>query len=164
MSALIALAIAAAAPAQEAFARLQTLAGQWEGTYQWSGARSEGGKLTARYSLTGAGSAVVEDLTMGPGEAPSMTSVYHLDGDALRATHYCAARNQPRLKARTIDLEKGLLSFEFVDATNLAAPDAPHVHGLELQLVDADHLRLTFLFTGKGKESREQIALRRVRG
>src|SRR5262249_41493318 len=151
ITALLAAALAAP-PAHEAFSRLQKLSGTWEGTYQWSGARSENGKLTARYSLTGGGAAVVEGLTIGPGDAPSMTSVYHLDGDALRLTHYCAARNQPRLKARTIDLEHDVFTFEFVDSTNLASPDAPHVHGLELQLVDADHLRIVFLFSASRKE------------
>jgi len=84
--ALMVAALAAVPPAEEAFSRLQKLAGNWEGSYRWTGARSDAGRLTARYSLTGNGSAVVEDLTMGPGDAPSMTSVYHLDGGDLRMT------------------------------------------------------------------------------
>ena len=154
--------LVAAAPAADAFARLQKLAGSWEGSYRWTGARTDAGRLTARYSLTGAGSAVVEDLTMGASDVPSMTSVYHLDGGDLRLTHYCAARNQPRLKASDIDLGRGLLAFDFVDATNLASPGAPHVSGLEMRFVDADHLELTFLFVADGKTSREHIKLARA--
>jgi hypothetical protein len=91
-----------------------------------------------------------------------MTTVSHLDGADLRTTHFCAAQNQPRLKARQIDLAKGILDFEFVDATNLRSSDAPHVYGLEMRLLNADHVTLTFLFEGGGKRSKEFIDLKRV--
>lgn len=161
---IVAAATAASPPAGEALSRLQKLAGTWAGSYRWTGARSDAGKLTARYSLTGNGSAVVEDLIMGSSEVPSMTSVYHLDGSDLRMTHYCAAQNQPRLRAREIDLGRGRLSFAFVDATNLSSPDAAHVSGLEMRLIDADHVELTFLFVGAGKKSFEHISLARQKG
>ncbi len=82
-----------------AFGQLKSLAGDWEGTYEWTGTGA-GGSMTATYSLSGNGSAVVETLTMGG--VPGMTSVYHLDGADLRMTHFCAAQNQPRLKAHRI--------------------------------------------------------------
>ena len=116
--------------------------------------------MNATYSETGNGSAVVENLAVDG--VPSMTSVYHLDGGDLRMTHYCAAQNQPRLKARQIDLAKGVLDFDFVDATNLRSPDAPHVYGLEMRLLNADHITLAFLFEGSGKRSKELIDLKRV--
>ena len=148
-------------PAVAAMTHLRGLAGEWEGSFEWSGARHDAGRLHATYSLTGNGSALVENLVMGG--ASAMTSVYHLDGPDLRMTHYCAAQNQPRLKARTIDLARGALDFAFVDATNLPSPDAPHVNGVEIRLLDADHITLTFLFAGGGQKSRERIALSRLR-
>jgi hypothetical protein len=36
------------------------------------------------------------------------------------------------------------------------------VHGLELRLIDSNHITVTFLFQSGGKESRERIALKRV--
>jgi hypothetical protein len=146
--------------AASALAQLRGLAGQWEGPFEWSGARTATGKMNATYSETGNGSAVLETLTVDG--VPSMTSVYHLDGADLRMTHFCAAQNQPRLKARQIDISKGILDFEFVDATNLRSPDAPHVYGLEMRLLDVDHVTLTFLFGGGGKRSKEFIDLKRV--
>jgi hypothetical protein len=140
--------------------QLRTLAGNWEGTFEWTGARSGNGAMKASYYTTGNGSAVVENLVME--SAPVMTSVYHLDGGDLRMTHFCAAQNQPRLKARQIDLAKGIIDFDFVDITNLPAPDAPHVRGLEMCLIDPNHLTITFLFQSGDKESRENIALKRV--
>jgi hypothetical protein len=140
--------------------QLRGLAGEWEGSFEWTGARTATGQMSATYSETGNGSAVVESLAVDG--VPSMTSVYHLDGANLRMTHYCAAQNQPRLIARRIDIAKGILDFEFVDATNLRSPDAPHVYGLEMRLLNADHITLAFLFEGDGKRSKEFIDLKRV--
>lgn len=144
-----------------ALARLRTLAGEWEGTFEWTGGRTSTGKMNATYYLTGNSSAVVENLTLGG--VPTMTSVYHLDGTDLRMTHYCAAGNQPRLKAERIDIAKGTVDFSFIDATNLPSLSAPHVHGLEIRFLDTDHITLTYLFQSGSKESRERIALTRVK-
>jgi hypothetical protein len=143
-----------------ALAKLSALSGDWTGSVEWTGARSDTGNMNASYYVTGNGSAVVENLTMGG--VPMMTSVYHADGADLRMTHYCGAKNQPRLKATRIDTAKGIYDFAFVDVTNLASPDAPHVYGLEMRLLDADHIIVTFLFEGGGKQSRERIDLKRV--
>ena len=151
----------ATTPAAAALEKIRGLAGDWSGTYEWSGAQTGGGTLTVRYVLAARGSAVTETLVQ-EGE-PTMMTVYHLDGADLRMTHYCAAENQPRLKARTIDLDRGVMDFGFVDATNLRSPGAGHVHGVEMRLIDADHITLTFLFEGGGQKSRERIALKRLR-
>jgi hypothetical protein len=143
-----------------ALAQLRGLSGEWEGSLEWTGARTGSGTMHAAYYETGNGSAVVENLSVDG--VPSMTSVYHLDGAELRMTHYCGAQNQPRLRARQIDVAKGILDFDFVDATNLRSPDAPHVYGLEMRLLSPDHITLTFLFEGGGKRSREFIDLKRM--
>jgi len=143
-----------------ALGQLKTLIGNWSGTFQWTGGRTDHGSMNATYYLTGNGSAVVENLLNE--NTPVMTSVYHLDGRDLRMTHFCAAQNQPRLRARHVDLDHGAIDFEFVDATNLRAPDAPHVHGLGIRLFDANHLTLTFLFKSGSVESREEINLKRT--
>src|SRR5262245_28311214 len=140
--------------------QIKALIGNWSGTFQWTGGRNDSGSINATYYVTGKGSAVVENLTNG--STPVMTSVYHLDGRDLRMTHFCGAQNQPRLKARRVDLDHGAIDFEFVDATNLRSPDAPHVHGLEIRLIDANHLTLTFLFQSGLIESREEINLKRT--
>src|SRR5215470_12230129 len=141
--------------------QLRTLAGNWEGVFEWTGARTGNGAMKAAYYTTGNGSAVVENLIME--NATVMTSVYHLDGADLRMTHFCGAQNQPRLKAKRIEPAQGILDFEFVDITNAPSPDAPHVYGFEMRLQDADHIALTFHFVASGKESRERIELSRVK-
>jgi hypothetical protein len=145
--------------AAKALVQLKSLAGDWKGTAQWTGARTDTYPMNASYYVTGNGSALVENLTSGG--SPVMTSVYHLDGADLRMTHFCGAQNQPRLKADRIDLSQGLVNFAFVDITNLLSPDAPHVHGMEMRLVDSNHINITFLFQSGGKESQERIDLKR---
>jgi hypothetical protein len=143
----------------EAFNSIKKLVGDWKGTFKWTGGRSSEGTMNARYYLTGNGTAVVEDL-INNGNI-MMTSVYHLDGPDLRVTHYCAAGNQPRLKAGAFNDENKSVVFQFVDITNLASPGAPHVSGLELRFADIDKTTIIFTFTMSGTESFEQIDLTR---
>jgi len=145
----------------EGFNSIKKLVGDWKGTFKWTGGRSSQGAMDARYYLTGNGTAVVEDL-INDGNIV-MTSVYHLDGPDLRVTHYCAAGNQPRLKAGAFNDESKSVVFQFVDITNLASPGTPHVSGLELRFADIDKLAIIFTFTASGMESFEQIDLTRAK-
>lgn len=145
------------------FDRMRALVGTWEGTLEWSGARTGSGKLRVRYHLTGGGSALVEDLLMTESDVPTMTTVYHLDGADLRMTHFCAAQNQPRLKATLVDDAAGSASFTFVDVTNASANPA-YVDGFSMHIIDSDHLNLKFDFGGaSAKRAAETIVLQRVR-
>jgi hypothetical protein len=145
------------------FEKLKSLVGEWQGRFQWSGGRSDAGEMNATYYLTGNGSAVVENLTIPDSSVVIMTSVYHLDGDFLRMTHYCAAGNQPRLKAIATDERGAVVDFELVDVTNLARPNTGHVHKVRLEFKDIDHLRILFTFLRDGRESLETVTLERVR-
>jgi hypothetical protein len=142
------------------FERLRALAGEWEGSVEWSGARTEKGKMNATYYITGAGSSVVENLTVN-GTA-LMTSVYHLDGLDLRMTHFCAAQNQPRLRATRFDDAQGVVEFSFLDITNLPSPGKPHVEGLTIRFVDPEQITLAFTFVSGRERSYERIELRRI--
>src|SRR6185436_13881923 len=142
------------------FERLKGLAGEWEGTFEWSQGRTGSGPLKARYELTGYGSALMETLIQGG--AQTMTSIYHLDGADLRMTHYCAARNQPRLKVTRIDEAAGSVEFSFVDLTSGNGPDRGHVEGVFLHILDADHLNIKFIFGGGPGSGVENILVKRV--
>ena len=147
------------APADAAFAWLKGLIGTWHGKARWSGGRTDSYDLSAAYSATSNGSAIVENLATG--SVPSMTSVYHEDGNELRMTHFCGVGNQPRLKASEIDEAKRRVHFKLVDITGRTA-DRGHVDEVELRFPDADHLTILFTFRGSGTESLEQIDLRRA--
>jgi hypothetical protein len=155
-------AFAADTPADRVLERLRGLAGTWEGTFEWTGARTGSGTARAVYSTAGARSTVVENLFMNGQAEPSMTTAYHLDGADLRMTHYCAAQNQPRLKATELDEKGGVVHFSFIDATNLQDHPA-HVVGFEIRFVSENELVLRFTFDSKGAKSVEHIALKRAK-
>jgi hypothetical protein len=148
------------ASASRAFERLRTLTGEWAGTVEWSGARSDKGRMRVSYSLTGNGSVVVENLIPEGDIVPAMTSVYHLDGPELRMTHYCGAKNQPRFKATKFEDDAAYVGFSFVDATGLEAHPA-HVSAVQLRFMPGERLRLQFTFEGNGRSSVETIDLQR---
>ncbi len=106
---------------------MKSLAGRWEGsTYRKSEGTSE---AVVTYSVTGAGSAVVE--TMFPGTKREMTTVYHDDSKGhLTAEHYCTAANQPKL--RLVASKDGQLDFELAPESDLQADLEGHAHKLSL--------------------------------
>jgi hypothetical protein len=140
--------------------RIAALAGDWEGTLEWSGARTGSGPIQASYHVTGNGSAVVENLIMGG--MPMMTTVYHLDGEDLRMTHYCAAQNQPRLRAEIVDDAAGVAHFAFVDVTNVGPKNRGYVEAFDIGIAGPNQLELVFVFRGGGPRAVETIKLRRI--
>jgi hypothetical protein len=109
----------------------------------WKGPSKEGvPATTVSYTLVSDGSALMERLRpVGPnGQVEEMISMYAPDGDGVMMTHYCSMHNQPRMRASAA--ESGPIAFAFVDATNLASPDSPHM----------DHVTLTI---GPDKISQE---------
>ena len=61
-----------------------------------------------------------------------MVSVYHLDGDDLRMTHYCAAGNQPRVKLDRVNSKPDELIFAFDGGTNFDPQKDHHIHGVKI--------------------------------
>jgi len=77
--------------AEEGFEKLKSLAGVWQSK------SPDGHPLSISYEVVAGGSAVME--TRVPVNEPSMISIFHLDGEKLRMTHYCSIGNQPRMLA-----------------------------------------------------------------
>lgn len=130
--------------AKQAFERLKSLAGTWEGK---AGHGAEAVKTKVIYKVTGMGSALVE--TQFPGTANEMITVYHLDGDKLLLTHYCAAQNQPKMKFAP-GKDAAVLKFDFVSASNMKPNDA-HMHNLTVRFLDANHVVSEWAFYANGK-------------
>lgn len=129
----------------EAFEKLKSLAGHWEG------ARGEM-KSTLDISLTGGGSAVVERFHMeGQGKSEEMLTTYYLDGDQLKLTHYCMAGNQPTLRG-TYSPETKTITFDFLSATNLKSPNDGHMHRAVYTFVDNDHLQMAWTYRKDQKD------------
>jgi len=138
--------------AQKAFAAIQSLPGAWEGK------RPDGSTFDVTFKLTAGGSAVMSEIVV-PHE--DMISMFHLDGpNRLLLTHYCAAGNQPRMQA-SFSPDGKTITFAYVDATNLASPDAGHMQRMVLTMIDANHHSEEWVFTDHGKEHKELFDLRR---
>jgi hypothetical protein len=128
-----------------AFARLKTLAGEWE-------ADTKMGKARLSIELIAGGTALVERETIAT--MPPMLTVYHMDGDRLLLTHYCMAGNQPRMQARAFNAGTGEIDFAFLDATNLK-PGAGHMHDAKIRIASDRELvsHWTFFEKGQPKET-----------
>ena len=127
-----------------AFARLQSLAGTWQGT---SGGEDSGRVV---YRVTAGGSAVMETLL--PGTPHEMVSVYYLDGGDLVLTHYCAAGNQPHLRLDREASTADELVFAPDGGSNLT-PERGYIHDGRIRFVGADRLESAWSFWQGGKEA-----------
>lgn len=140
--------------AQKSFDQLKTLTGSWEGK------NSEGKPIQVSFRDTAGGSALMSEI-MGEGH-DNMISMIHLDGpNRLLITHYCSAGNQPRMAASTSSDGK-TITFDFLDATNLATPEAGHMQRVVFTIVDANHHTEDWTFAAApGKEMKEFFDLKR---
>jgi hypothetical protein len=116
--------------AKEAFAQLKTLKGTYNNKVSDTKHHMPDHESKVTYHLTGAGSALVE--TDFPGTGHEMVSVYHLDGDDLRLTHYCAAGNQPRLKLDRTKSTPTRFVFVFDGGSNMDPAKDMHIHGMTM--------------------------------
>jgi hypothetical protein len=136
--------------AQKSFEKLKALDGTWEGK------TSDGRSVRVSFRTTSNGSALMSEI-MGD---ENMITMIHLDGDRLLLTHYCGAGNQPRMKATTSPDGK-TITFDFVDATNLASPQAGHMQRVTFSIPDTNHHSEEWIFLQNGKEARERFDLQR---
>jgi hypothetical protein len=138
--------------AQRAFAAIKSLPGTWEG-------KTAEGPVEVTFKVVSGGSAVMSEIN---GHGPDgMITMFHLDGpNRLLMTHYCSSGNQPRMQA-SVSPDGKTFTFKFVDATNLAAPDAAHMESMVLTILDDGHHTEEWAFHDHGKEMKETFDLRR---
>ncbi|HET6373856.1 MAG TPA: hypothetical protein VFG76_11135 [Candidatus Polarisedimenticolia bacterium] len=142
--------VLAAGRADAAYEKIKGLAGEWEGK------APDGSPVNVRFELVSGGHTVMEHTSVG-----DMITMYHLDGDRLVLTHYCEGNNQPRMRAEGLSADGSSVQFKFLDATNLAKPADPHMHGLTVTFKDNDHISEKWTHSAAGKEGIMDIALAR---
>lgn len=149
---------AAAGRSKDAFERLKaSLVGDWEGksTKGWTE------KISYRAI---AGGSVLMEVSYGAHEGEWMATMYHMDGDRLMLTHYCVAKNQPRLVATEVSEDLVQLTFTFLDGTNLPSRDKGHMDKVVMKLTDKDHFSSRWTWYQDGKENwMEDIEHRRAK-
>ena len=150
--AILALAAIAVAQtdAQKAFNAIKNMPGTWEG-------KTEMGPVQVVFKNTARGSAVMSEI-LGQED---MISMFHMDGpDRLLLTHYCAVGNEPRMLA-SVSSDAKTITFNFVDATNLAGPDAMHMQKMVLTFLDDNQHTEVWTFDDHGKHHTVVFDLRR---
>jgi hypothetical protein len=136
------------ARARAAFDLLRQLAGEWDAssTQGWQGVRT--------MQVIAGGSAIVaaSRLDPHPGADESMATIFHLDGDRLMLTHYCVARNQPRLVATSISEDGRRIEFSFLDGTNMRSRNDGHMDRAIFTIESPDRYRTRWTFYRDGEE------------
>lgn len=142
--------------AQEAFAMLKGLAGEWQGKAM---DKEKGPEVSVTYRVTANGSVVFE--TLFPGTEHEMLTMYHMDNGKLVLTHYCAMGNQPRMELALGSSAKCLI-FTFAGGSNLDPAKDVHMHQGRVCLVAPDRLENEWdIFRGSEKIDAKKFFLER---
>lgn len=136
--------------------KLKSLVGEWDG-YMAQGEQKVPTHISVR--LTGDGSALMH--WMAAGTPYEMITMFHMDKTDLLATHYCAAHNQPRLKA-VPSQEAASVTFEFKDGTNIRPGDV-YMRRVVITYVDGDHHNEIWSSDNNGKLENGTFYLTRVK-
>lgn len=123
------------------------------GTWKLSAPQSEDDKaFRLTYHLISKNTALVE--VYGNPQRQTTQTLFHANGNALMATHYCARGNQPRLVAKESS-DANAVTFEFLDVTNLSDKNDPHMVAMTFTFIDKDRFEKeeVYLVNGKQKSS-----------
>src|SRR5215470_5368626 len=128
--------------AQQSFATLKTLAGEWEGPVTVADAPDmSGAKMHLSLRVTSRGHVLVHEFQEAgtPLDATRYdhpVTMLYLDGDQLTLVHYCDAGNRPRMVARPSPDGK-TIEFDFVDVSG--SNQHGHMHHGVFTIIDANH-------------------------
>jgi hypothetical protein len=144
-----------ASQVRAAFERFKKLEGNWKG-------RSTKGWEEAVTFKTIAQGSVVASTSFDAHPNETMMTLYHLDGDRLMLTHYCVAKNQPRLVATSISDDGKTVTFTFLDGANIPTRDRGHMDKAVFRFITDNRIRSQWTWYQNGKESwMEEIELER---
>lgn len=136
-----------------AFVRLNGLVGAWQLVSPKSAKNSA---FRISYRTISHGSALVE--TFGDPNVDVTETIYHMDGQQLMMTHYCAQGNQPRLRLAA-DSTTQALHFVFLDATNLPDPATSHLIDLRFEFLQDGHVIRREIYRENGKDDVSELIL-----
>ena len=148
--------VSAKVDANQAFDALKKLDGEWQGTTE----SNDGPAAKVTYHVTANGSVVME--TLFPGTRHEMISMYHLDGEKLVITHYCAMGNQPRMQLSSATPSE--LKFKFTGGSNLDAKKDVHIHSGRILLLNPDRMESEWtIYEGEKPVGANRLFLSRKR-
>ncbi|HRK22064.1 MAG TPA: hypothetical protein PLX06_09650 [Fimbriimonadaceae bacterium] len=119
---------------------------------EWSGAATDGRKITHRVQLIAAGSVVMEESWFEGHKGEMMVTTYYMDGDKLMLTHYCVAKNAPRMQATEISEDGRNVLFTFVDGANIPTRDKGHMDKASYKFSEKGTFSSRWTWYANGKE------------
>jgi hypothetical protein len=129
-----------------AFAKLQALAGDWEGK------ADDGNPAKTSFKPVASNTTILETLSMSG--LDEMLTLYSLDRDGIALVHYCPTNNQPRMRAIPQEDAPKELTFQFQGATNLPDLAVGHEHQLVILFEDKDHITEQWIWRKNGKDKK----------
>jgi hypothetical protein len=138
---------------QKVLDRFKSMAGTWQG----KSASGESSEVT--YQIVGGGTAVMAESHLA---SEDMTSMFYVDKDRLLMTHFCPSGNQPRMVAK-ISPDLKVVTFDFLDATNLPGPQAGHMHRAVYLFTDPEHYSEEWTWKKEGKDTKFHYEMQRAK-
>jgi len=130
-------------PAQRAFARLKTLAGNWKGQAAMGPEPGSGAPVRVSLRVTSGGAALMHEMVPdGKSDDPSNgdddpVTMLYLDGGRLILTHYCdSGKNRPRMVGKPSP-DGNRVEFDLLDVSG--GTRLGHMHHAAFTILDADH-------------------------
>jgi hypothetical protein len=147
--------LVASTRSEQAFKRLQALAGNWQ-------AKDETGKpVKSRFKSIVSNTAVME--TLSPLGMEEMVTIYSLDADAIALIHFCPTNNQPRMRFVPPADDLKVFTFDFQGVGNLSSPATGHEHHLVIRFDDTDHITETWTWRQDGRDKPMTFHLARAK-
>lgn len=144
--------------AEVAFEKFKVMAGRWSGIEQ------DGRVEVADYEVIAAGTVVMQESFFEAHPGEKMVTMFHLDGGRLMLTHYCVARNQPRLVAKEFSKDGKRVVFEFLDGTGMKDRNVGHMDKVIWEFPDENTSVSQWTFFRDGKEKwMEKFTMKRVK-
>ncbi len=131
---------------KSAFEYIKTLAGDWNRV--GGPGHHGGGTSVISFKISAAGSIVTE--TYNAGQPNEMISVYHMDGNTMLMTHYCALQNAPVMKFEKTG-KPGEIKLAFFGGTNFDPKVDAHAHEGVIEVKGPDSFETTSVGYAGGK-------------
>lgn len=131
--------------ATDAFQKLQSLKGNWQGKDE------QGNEVKSNFKVMISNTVVMETLDASGME--EMLTLYSVDGNGISLLHYCPTNNQPHMRAIPPSRDVKELIFSFLDASNLPSIAVGHEHKMILDFDDKDQITERWTWQRNGKDT-----------
>ena len=149
--------------AQESFATLKALAGEWEGVVDITEMPEMKPRMHVSIRVTSRGNVVVHEFQeagtlLDATQYDHPVTMFYVDEDQLTLVHYCDAGNRPRMIGTRSEDGK-TFDFELVE---IGGDPTYHMHHIVFNVIDADHHSEEFTFMMGDKPMHARFDLTRT--